>query len=89
MKRLTSSSNACLRVVFAYQIKDIFTSDLYKEADILTPFLKAYYDKAFIYVLENPQQLQTSGTLHGFASSVSPQQATRNIPPSAVQHGKS
>ncbi len=46
MKRITSSSNACLRAVFGYQIKDISTSDLHKEANILTPFQKAYYDKA-------------------------------------------
>jgi hypothetical protein len=34
---------------FGYQIKDISTSDLHKEADILTPFQKAYYDKAVMF----------------------------------------
>jgi hypothetical protein len=45
MKRITSSSNACLRAVFGYRIKDISTSDLHEEADILTPFQKTYYNK--------------------------------------------
>ena len=49
MKRITSSSNACLRAVFGYRIKDISTSDLHMEADILTPFQKAYYDKAVMF----------------------------------------
>jgi len=49
MKRITSSSNACLRVVFGYRIKDISTSNLHEEADILTPFQKAYYDKAVMF----------------------------------------
>jgi hypothetical protein len=49
MKRVTSSSNACLRAVFGYRIKDISTSDLHKEADILTPFQKASYDKAVMF----------------------------------------
>jgi hypothetical protein len=34
---------------FGYQIKDISTSDLHKETNILTPFQKAYYDKAVMF----------------------------------------
>jgi hypothetical protein len=49
MKRITSSSNACLRAVLGYRIKDISTSDLHEEANILTPFQKAYYDKAVMF----------------------------------------
>ncbi len=49
LKRLTSSSNACLRAVFGYRIKDISTSDLHKQADILSPFQRAYYDKAVMF----------------------------------------
>jgi hypothetical protein len=49
MKRITSSSNACLRAVLGYRIKDISTSDLHEEANILTPFHKAYYDKALMF----------------------------------------
>jgi len=49
MKRITSSSNACLREVFGYQIKAISTSDLHEKADILIPFQKAYYNKAVMF----------------------------------------
>ena len=69
MKRVTSSSNACLRAVFGYRIKDISTSDLHKEADILTPFQKAYYDKAVMFwrIVNNcePQELFIDLLLQG------------------------
>jgi len=70
MKRITSSSNACLRAVFVYQIKDISTSDLHKEADTLTPFQKAYYDKAVMFwrIINNcePQELLMDLLLQGY-----------------------
>jgi hypothetical protein len=49
MKWVTSSSNACLRVVFGYRIKDNSASDLHEAGDILTPFQKAYYDKTEMF----------------------------------------
>jgi len=64
MKRITSSSNACLRAVFGYQIKDISTSDLHEEADILTPFQKVYYDKRIINNCK-PQELFMDSLLQG------------------------
>jgi hypothetical protein len=69
MKRITSSSNACLRAVLGYQIKDISTSDLHEEANILTPFQKAYYDKAVMFwrIINNcePRELFMDLLLHG------------------------
>jgi hypothetical protein len=69
MKRITSSSNACLRAVFGYRIKDISTSDLHKEADILTPNQKSYYDKAVMFwrIINNcePQELFMDLLLQG------------------------
>jgi len=60
MKRITSSSNACLRAVFGYRIKDISTSDLHEKANILTPFQKAYYDKAVMFwrIINNCEPLE-------------------------------
>jgi len=70
MKRITSSSNACLRAVFGYPIKDISTSALHKEANILTPFQKAYYDKAVMFwrIINNcePQELLMDLLLQGY-----------------------
>jgi len=69
MKRITSSSNSCLRAVFGYKIKDISTVDLHKEADILTPYQKSFYDKAVMFwrIINNcePQELLMDLLLQG------------------------
>jgi hypothetical protein len=56
--------------VFGYQIKDISTPDLHKEADILTPFQKAYYGKAVMFwrIINNcePQELLVDLLLQGY-----------------------
>jgi hypothetical protein len=55
--------------VFGYQIKDISTSDLHEESDILTPFQKANYNKAVMFwrILNNykPQELFMDLLLQG------------------------
>ncbi len=56
--------------MFGYQIKDISTPDLHKEADILTPFQKAYYGKAVMFwrIINNcePQELLVDLLLQGY-----------------------
>ena len=60
MKRTTSSSNYSPRLVFGYKIKDISTVDLHKEADILTPYQKSFYDKAVMFwrIINNCEPLE-------------------------------
>ncbi len=77
IKRITSSSNACLQAVFGYC--RLSTPDLHNQAGILTPFQKAYYDKAVMFrrIVNNCEH---SWTCFCRIS----QQATKDIPPSAI-----
>jgi hypothetical protein len=72
MKRITIASNSCLRAVFGIKMKDS-----HMKANIPTPIIKSYYDKA---VLENYQHLWTSRTLFGPSSSQISEQMATNSP---------
>ena len=69
MKRITTASNSCLRAACGYKIKDISTKDLHKEANILTPNQKSFYDKAVMFwrIINNcePQELFMDLILQG------------------------
>jgi len=49
INRLTTASNACLRAALGYRMRDISTSDLHKEAGILTPYQHCFHDKAVVF----------------------------------------
>jgi hypothetical protein len=49
LKKLTVASNSCLRAALGYKINDISTSDLHKEADILTPYQRCFQDMAIMF----------------------------------------
>jgi hypothetical protein len=48
MKRMTIASKFLPRPISGYRNKDIYTDDLYVEANILTPCQKSYYVKSVI-----------------------------------------
>lgn len=45
-QRLTTASNACLRAALGYKRREISTSDLHREAGMLTPYQRCYQDSA-------------------------------------------
>jgi hypothetical protein len=49
MQRLTSASNSCLRAALGYKIRDISTVQIHLKADVLTPYQKAFQDKAVLF----------------------------------------
>ncbi len=49
MKRMTIASKFLPRPISGYRNKDIYTEELYVEANILTPCQKSYYVKAVMF----------------------------------------